>query len=112
MRRNRNAKAPIFFAMLIPLFGLVFLIVGAVVTGKMAANKKVCTFETTAAVIDLERRESTDDDGDTVINYAPVYSYEYEGKSYNNSALCKCVEFLFFHYSFLLKKKMRGKAAH
>ena len=82
MRRNRNAKAPIFFAMLIPLFGLVFLIVGAVVTGKMAANKKVCTFETTAAVIDLERRESTDDDGDTVINYAPVYSYEYEGKSY------------------------------
>ena len=40
MRRNRNAKAPIVFAMLIPLFGLVFLIVGAVVTGKMAANKK------------------------------------------------------------------------
>ncbi|MBR1393671.1 MAG: DUF3592 domain-containing protein [Ruminococcus sp.] len=83
MKRKRNGSVTaIVLAMLIPLFGLVFLIVGAVFTGQMAARKKVCTFETIATVIDLERRESTDDDGDTVINYAPVYSYEYEGKSY------------------------------
>ena len=46
-----------------------------------AKLKKECTYKTTAVVSDIKKSSSSDDD-----TYAPVYTYEYEGKEYTVSS--------------------------
>ena len=78
--RSTTVSKPSGIVILI-LVTIATLIGGILFVKHDAKIKKECTYKTTAVVSDI--KESSSSDSDT---YAPVYTYEYDGKEYTVSS--------------------------
>lgn len=65
---------------LFALFGLIVLVVGIGLLAQRLSDKKRCTEQVPAVVVDLERRVSRG--SKKSVTYAPVFEYEYRGNTY------------------------------
>lgn len=79
---TRKEAAVVFI--ITAVFGLIFMTIGGIVLASRFLDKKRCTYETTGIVSYLEERDSGE--RRNKVSYAPVFSYEYEGKQYTYSA--------------------------
>lgn len=64
------------------LFGLIFFIVGAVISAVENNKKKRCTEEVSAVVIENRTVRSTSNNHGRSVTYSPVFHYTYNGNEY------------------------------
>lgn len=64
----------------------VFLIVGVLMLVNGIRLQKGCTKGVTAVIVDMIEKEGTDDDGDPIIWYYPVYQYTVNGVTYERES--------------------------
>lgn len=67
----------------VAVIGFIFAAVGGIGLTVLFGEKGRCTFETEGVVAELVKKVSTSNKGRERISYAPVYSYEFDGKIYN-----------------------------
>lgn len=64
------------------IFGMIFVIIGAIAVGKVMGSKLRCTEPVKGRVCDLIMTRSRSRKQGTKISYTPVFEYEYEGVTY------------------------------